>query len=181
MFGFSRKDIFEYIDSFSFSKSSITAENPFPENLKTFLMSHPGVLDLCYLPVNVAIVCFLYEFNPGLLPETQTEMYKHFTKFIIIRQLKLHKKSFKIESLEDLREEESEHFKNLCKLAFEMTASSCQVISHGESTADSQLSVGLVTTDISPQLSGEYQNSYSFLHLTLQEFLAAYHISTASL
>ena len=180
VFGFSRKDIFEYIDCFPFSKSSITTE-PFPENLKTFLMSHPGVLDLCYLPVNVAIVCFLYEFNPGLLPETQTEMYKHFTKSIIIRQLKQYNKSFKIKSLEDLREEESEHFKNLCKLAFEMTASSCQVMSHGEFTADSQLSLGLVTTDLSPQLSGEYRNSYSFLHLTLQEFLAAYHISKASL
>ena len=180
VFGFSRKDVFEYIDCFPFSKSSITTE-PFPENLKTFLMSHPGVLDLCYLPVNVAIVCFLYDFNPGLLPETQTEMYKHFTKSIIIRQLKQYKKSFKIKSLEDLGEEKSEHFKNLCKLAFEMTARSCQVMSHGEFTADSQLSLGLVTTDISPQLSGEYQNSYSFLHLTLQEFLAAYHISTASL
>ena len=180
VFGFTRKDIFEYIDCFSFSKSSITAK-PFPEHLKTFLMSHPGVLDLCYLPVNVAIVCFLYEFNPGRLPETQTEMYKHFTKSIIIRQLKQYNKSFKIETLEDLREEESEHFKNLCKLAFEMTASSCQVMSHGEFTADSQLSLGLVTTDLSPQLSGEYRNSYSFLHLTLQEFLAAYHISKASL
>ena len=180
VFGFSRKDIFEYIDSFPFSKSSITAE-PFPEKLKTFLMSHPGVLDLCYLPVNVAIVCFLYDFNPELLPDTQTEMYKHFTKSIIIRQLKQYKKSFKIESLEDLRQEESEHFKKLCKLAFEMTASSCQVMSHGDFTADSQLSLGLVTTDISPQLSGQYQNSYSFLHLTLQEFLSAYHISTASL
>ena len=180
VFGFSRKDIFDYIDSFPFSKSFIRAE-PFPEKLKTFLMSHPGVLDLCYLPVNVAIVCFLYEFNPGLLPQTQTEMYEHFTKSIIIHQLKQYKKSFKIESLEDLRQEESDHFKNLCKLAFEMTASSCQVMSHGEFTADSQLSLGLVTTDISPQLSGEYQNSYSFLHLTLQEFLAAYHISKASL
>ena len=180
VFGFSRKNIFDYIDSFPFSKSSITAET-FPKNLKTFLMSHPGVLDLCYLPVNVAIVCFLYEFNPGLLPETQTEMYKHFTKSIIIRQLKQYKKSFKIESLEDLRQEESEHFKNLCKLAFEMTANSCQVLSHGEFTADSQLSLGLVTTDLSPQLSGEYRNSYSFLHLTLQEFLTAYHISTTSL
>ena len=180
VFGFSRKDIFEYIDSFPFSKSSIDSE-PFPEKLKTFLMSHPGVLDLCYLPVNVAIVCFLYDFNPGLLPETQTEMYKHFTKSIIIRQLKQYNKSFKIKSFEDLRQEESEHFKNLCRLAFEMTASSCQVMSHGEFTADSQLSLGLVTTDISPQLSGEYQNSYSFLHLTLQEFLAAYYISTASL
>ena len=180
VFGFSRKDIFEYIDSFFFSKSSCVAE-PFPEKLKTFLMSHSGVLDLCYLPVNVAIVCFLYEFNPGILPETQTEMYKHFTKSIIIRQLKQYKKSFKIKSLEDLREEESDHFKNLCKLAFEMTARSCQVMSHGEFTADSQLSLGLVTTDISPQPSGEYRNSYSFLHLTLQEFLAAYHISKASL
>ena len=179
VFGFSRKDIFEYIDSFPFSKSSITAE-PCPEKLKTFLMSHPGVLDLCYLPVNVAIVCFLYDFNPGLLPETQTEMYKYFTKSIIIRQLKQYNKSFKLHSLEDLNGEEEKLYKKICSIAFEMTASSRQVMSHGEFTANSQLSLGLVTTDISPQLSGEYQNSYSFLHLTLQEFLAAYHISKAS-
>ena len=180
VFGFSRKDIFQYIESFPFS-NSITKVEPFPEKLKTFLESHPGVLDLCYLPVNVAIICFLHNYDSELLPDTQTEMYKHFTTSIIIRQLKQENPFFNLQSLEDLKGEEEKLFQKLCSIAFEMTASSRQVMSHGEFTADSQLSLGLVTTDISAHWSGEYQNSYSFLHLTLQEFLAAYHISTASL
>ena len=176
VFGFSRKDIFEYIDCFPFSdKGELVAEK-----LKTFLESRPGVLDLCYLPVNVAIICFLYDSDPELLPETQTEMYKHFTTSIIIRQLKQYNPSFKLKFLEDLKGEEEKLLKKLCSIAFEMTASSLQVMSHGEFTADRQVSLGLVSTDISACWSGEYQNRYCFLHLTLQEFLAAYHISTAS-
>ena len=57
-----------------------------------------------------------------------------------------------------------------------MTVDSRQVFNHGEFYADSQHSLGLVTTHRHAQWSGEYQK-YSFLHLTLQEFLAAYHIS----
>ena len=175
VFGFSRKDIFEYIDCFPFSD-----KGELVEKLKTFLESRPGVLDLCYLPVDVAIICFLYDSDPELLPETQTELYRHFTTSIIIRQLKQCNPSFKLQFLEDLKGEEEKLFKKLCSIAFEMTASSHQVMRHGELTADSQVSLGLVTTDISARWSGEYQNSYSFLHLTLQEFLAAYHISKAS-
>ena len=179
VFGFSRKDIFQYIESFPFSYS-ITKTELITKQLKTFLKSCPGVLDLCYLPVNVAIICFLYDYDPELLPETQTEMYKHFTTSIIIRQLKQYNPSFKLHSLEDLKDEEEKLFKKLCSIAFEMMANSREVMSRGEFTADSQLSLGLVTTDISAHRSGEFQNSYSFLHLTLQEFLAAYHISKAS-
>ena len=179
VFGFSREDIFKYINNFPYSKSSSSSVEPFPEKLKTFLESRPGLLDLCYLPVNVAILCFLYDYDPEL-PETQTEMYKHFTTSIIIRQLKQENPSFTLQSLEDLKGEEAEMFKNLCQLAFEMTINSRQVMSHGEFNIDNKNSLGLVTIDVSAQLSGEYQNSYSFLHMTLQEFLAAYHISKLS-
>ena len=177
VFGFSSKEIFEYIDNFPFSVSNNV--EPMPKKLRIYLESHPGVLDLCYLPVNVAIICFLYDYDPKL-PETQTEMYKLFTTSIIIRQLKQYNPSFKLQSLEDLKDEEEKLFKKLCSIAFEMMANFRKVMSRGEFTADSQLSLGLVTTDISAHWSGEYQNSYSFLHLTLQEFLAAYHISKAS-
>ena len=180
VFGFSREDIFKYIDNFPYSKSSSSSVEPFPEKLKTFLESRPGVLDLCYLPVNAAILCFLYDYDPELLPETQTDLYKHFTTSIIIRQLKQYNPSFTLQSLEDLKGEEAETFKNLCQLAFEMTITSRQVMSRGELNIDNKNSLGLVTIDVSAQLSGEYRNSYSFLHLTLQEFLAAYHISKLS-
>ena len=179
VFGFSRKDIFEYVDRFPFSKSSNIAE-PLNKKLKSFLKSRPGVLDLCYLPVNVAIICFLYNCDSDLLPETQTEMYKLFTTSIIIRQLKKSDISAKLKSLEHLQGEEAECFKELCSVSYEMTVNSRQVFNHGEFSADSQPSLGLVTTDMYAHWSGEYQNQYSFLHLTLQEFLAAYHISKLS-
>ena len=173
VFGFSRKDIFEYVNSFPFSKSFNNTE----QKLKCFLNSRPGVFDLCYLPVNVAIICFLYNCDSDILPETQTEMYKLFTTSIIIRQLKKSDDSAKLKSLEHLQGEEAESFKELCSVAYEMTVNSRQVLNHGEFSADSQHSLGLVTTDMYTHWSGEYQNRYSFLHLTLQEFLAAYHIS----
>ena len=176
VFGFRRKDIFEYVDSFPFSEPSNTAE-PFKKKLKNFLKSHPGILNLCYLPVNVAIICFVYDCESEILPETQTEMYKLFTTTIIIRQLKKSDQSAKLKSLENLQGEEAERFKELCSVAYEMTVYSLQVFNHGEFSDDSKYSLGLVTIYRYAHWSGEYQNQYSFLHLTLQEFLAAYHIS----
>ena len=179
VFGFSRKDIFEYVDSFPFCKPSSSAE-PFKKELKKFLKSHPGILDLCYLPVNAAIICFAYECELGILPETQTEMYKLFTTSILIRQLKKSDQSVKLTSLEHLQGVDAEHFKELCSVAYEMTVNSLQLFNHGEFSADSQNYLGLVTIYRYAHWSGEYQNQYSFLHLTLQEFLAAYHISKLS-
>ena len=114
-----------------------------------------------------------------ILPDTQTEIYKLFTISIILRQLMKSNKSAKLISLEHLQEEESGHFKEICRVAYKMTVDSRQVFNHGEFYADSQHSLGLVTTHRHAQWSGEYQK-YSFLHLTLQEFLAAYHISKLS-
>ena len=94
--------------------------------------------------------------------------------------MKKSNKSAKHTSLEHLQGEEAERFKELCSVAYEMTIDSRQVYNRREFSADSQHSLGLVTTDIYAHWSGEYQNQYSFLHLTLQEFLAAYHISKLS-
>ena len=177
VFGFSRKDIFEYVDSFPFSEPSNSAEPS--KKLNNFLKSRPGVLDLCYLPVNVAIICFLYNCTSEILPDTQTEIYKLFTISIILRQLMKSNKSAKLISLEHLQEEEAEHFKELCRAAYKLTVDSRQVFNHIEFYADSQHSLGLVTIHRHAQWSGEYQK-YSFIHLTIQEFLAAYHISKLS-
>ena len=67
-----------------------------------------------------------------------------------------------------------------------MTTDSKQVISHHElgfqmspcagSHGDDEYSLGLVTVYHTIHLTGRHQN-YAFLHLTFQEFLAAYHIA----
>ena len=175
VFGFLKENVFDYIKSFPFNNKLCRSEK-----LKSYLQSHPGVLDMCFLPVNIAIICFVYNKDPEQIRETQTELYKLFTKVIIQRQLKCSDQSVNLDSLEDLGEEEAEHFKSLCSVAYEMTVNSRQVMSQDKFSADNKKFLGLVTTDRSANFSGEFENSYSFLHLTLQEFLAAYHISKLS-
>jgi len=120
--------------------------------------------------------CFLSRHNfPEVLPETQTEMYKLFTTSIIIQHLQKCNQPV-IKSLEDLRGEEAECFKNVCRIAFDMTVKSRQAMSHGDLYVYNKSSLGLVTIDV-PVSWDRYCPSYSFLHLNLQEFLAAYHIS----
>ena len=181
VFGFTRDIINKYIDSFPFSYSSSTDDGgsgieTHRTNLKSFLKSHPSVLDMCYLPVNAAIICFLYDKESDNTPQTQTQIYESFTRLIVLRQLATKDKFMQLSSLEQLRGENAEHFKKLCGLAFDMTIKNQQVLSEGIAGPDDTPSLGLVTTDIIATNKG-FQNSYTFLHLTLQEFLAAYHIS----
>ena len=184
VFGFARQMIYEYIDSFPFSYSSSSDDGSGTEvhrtNLKSFLKSHPSVLDMCYLPVNAAIICFLYNNESDNMPQTQTKIYESFTRLIVLRQLARNDRFMQLSSLEQLRGKNAEHFKKLCGLAFNMTTKHQQVISEGIAGPDDTPSLGLVTTDIIARLNG-FQNSYTFLHLTLQEFLSAYHISKLSL
>ncbi len=78
-----------------------------------------------------------------------------------------------LQSLEGLEGQEAEDFKKLCSLALTMTTT-------GLEQNDEAHSLGLVTTDITAGLVSGYLKRYSFLHLTLQEFLAAYHLSNLS-
>ncbi len=175
VFGFSKIQIKEYIDHFPFSPSSESIKGH-TEKLYRFLESRPGVLDLCYLPVNCAIICFIYDTDPGNLPDTQTQIYALFTRLIILRQLASYNISMRLSSLDDLKGETAESFKKICSLAFDMVLDNKQVVTGGPASSDEAHSLGLITTDVTEDLSG-VTNSYSFLHLTLQEFLAAYHLS----
>ncbi len=175
MFGFNKIQIKEYIDHFPFSPSSESIKGH-TEKLYRFLESRPGVLDLCYLPVNCAIICFIYGTDPGNLPDTQTQMYALFTRLIILGQLASYNISMRLSSLDDLKGETAESFKKICSLAFDMVLDNKQVVTGGPASSDEAHSLGLITTDVTADLSG-VTNSYSFLHLSLQEFLAAYHLS----
>ena len=178
VFGFTKEQIFEYVDSFPFGSSSGIGINSGagPTNLKKYLSSHHNVFDMCYLPVHSAMICFLYQCEQGNLPHTQTKIYEQFTRMVVLRHLLRSNENEELNSLDDLSGENGKCFKELCKLAFNMTINSQQVISQSAKLP----SLGLATTDMTAKLSG-FQNTYTFLHQTLQEFLAAYHISTLSM
>ena len=179
VFGFNKQQIFEYIDNFQFGSSPAC-------KLKEYLLSNPNILDMCYLPVHAAMICFLFRYDQGCTSCTQTKIYEQFTRLIIHRHLTRHNAGTELPSLKELHGIPKKYFDDLCRLAFNMTTDSKQVISHHElgfqmspcagSHGDDEYSLGLVTVHYTIHLTGRHQN-YAFLHLTFQEFLAAYHIA----
>ena len=173
--GFSKKQIAEFVDNYPFTSPHAS------KKLNLYLAKHINILHMCYLPVHTAMICFLYDIIKENIPNTETEIYNHFTMLTVLRALKRSSKDIKLSSIEDLPRGQSEFFQKICELAFTMTSSSRQVFKASEVSfsCDSASDVpflGLVTVGSSTGLY-DYQDLYTFVHLTFQEYLAAYYIS----
>ena len=180
--GFSKENVLKYISSFPFpnalglNKGSCNYE----AKLKQYLDSHANVLNICYLPVHAVMICSLYGDGMIDIPTTETHIYKDFVRFAILRHCRQIKKSVCLSSLYDLRGEEKESFERLCILAFHMTIKGEHVLSQSEApTGSAQTSFfGLVTVDRIMEISSlGIKHRLSFLHIILQEFLAAFHLA----
>ncbi len=175
--GFSRESILEYVDSYFFQNEYSMQK---AGELKDYLRSHVNLLHMCYLPVHAAMICFIYQQPIEDIPVTETKMYEYFTLLTIKRKLECDGSPVEYDSLNDLDGDILESFTKVCKIAFEMTIQSKQAITLGPTLSKNGSdvhSLGLVTVDKTAKLFG-VKDLYSFLHLTFQEFLTAYHICT---
>ena len=181
--GFSKDQIYEYIERFPFVHSA-KSEMSTKDKLKTYLEEHQNIQHMCYLPVHAAMVCFLHQYSEHV-PHTETKIYEEFTRLILLRSLSRSDENAQLPSLSSLCGQQAEWFKKICHLAFDMTIQCKQVVhqrdtevplspecSHGD-----ECGLGLVTIDHTVAMFG-LTNTHTFLHLTLQEYLAAYHIAS---
>ena len=174
--GFMKEQISQYVEKYAFSEDVMSGD------LLKYLNQHPNVHHMCYLPIHAAMVCYLFDVMVDKLPRTETAMYTKFTTYTLLRTLTREQKIDSLFSPENLPSLEKRSFQQICKLAFEKTATSKQVMKKSEiidsigNISSGNESMGLITVDCIASVCG-FEDLYTFLHLTFQEYLAAYHIS----
>ena len=183
--GFLKPQIDEYIDSYYTENADQGLE------LKKYLEQHPNVFHMCYLPIHIVMVTYLFEKMGSSLPQTETEIYHSFTLHTLLRSLCKRKGSDELvvlRSFADLEGDDAHIFELIMKLAFTATVKSKQVFSRSEkeikqiisSTQSSEANdskLGLLVVDRDYLFSG-MDEIYTFLHLTYQEFLAACYVAS---
>ena len=146
--------------------------------MMSYLETHINVYRMCYLPVHAAMICFLYDKKGDKIPQTESKIYEAFTLFSIVRK----REQGQHTSMSSMTGSEREYFSNVCKLAFDMIVQSKQVMLQSQTNfpltpiGSDKSSLGLVTIDSTAELFS-LEDLYSFLHLTFQEYLAAFCLS----
>ena len=170
--GFTEECVKEYASSVFSSQPKIL------EGFLTYISAskNPAINSLMYVPLNAAIVVEIYRnsWSTGCpIPRTLTQLYTRLCLFLVQRFLETMHPSdeYVLNTFSDIPEKYQDDFLNLSKVAFEGLENN-EVIFH--SLPKNVVHFGFLNT-VSALFGSVI--SYNFLHLTLQEFLAAYYIS----
>ena len=178
--GFTKKCFEEFVNFYPFQ--TISEDDKIKLQLKDFLKACSNVLNMCYLPFNASMICFLFDQfveEVGNAPKSETEIYKLFVLAVALRKLRVLNSRAQLQSLECLPDSDKVIFKQLCLLAFDMTVDNKQIVELpvSQESLDSSSLRGLLTIDSTIRIAG-LEDTVVFLHLTLQEYLAAYHLAS---
>ena len=145
------------------------------------LKVHGDVLSLCYIPLICSMVIAAY-CKLECLPTTLTQLYENFILQTIRRHVEIKERHdeidpYAIETLLPLPQQLAKPFEELCKLAYTNLANTTMTFTSSQlqqlsSEAFNEDFLGLITTFINYD-----EKTHQFLHLTIQEFLAAWWIS----
>ena len=177
--GFGKKEIDEYIQcAFSDEQSQ--------SDFKEYLSLYPHIHSMMYVPLNSAIVTHVYEScksSGTVVPKTMTQLYSSLIRTLLLRYLK-DKEEYKdtctnINSFKDLPQPVYDQFCQISKIAYTgiMSAETELIFQDLPSDFDP---LGLMQSCPELYVDRGAFVSYNFLHLTVQEYLAAYHISQQS-
>ena len=153
-----------------------TTESGF--DFKTHIESNPVIRTAMYTPVSAAIVEQVFKSAPHNPPTTVTGLYSAYVLMRLQQYLTEHPMysdmKMKVKTLSDLPERVLADFQRLCGLAYEGVSQQMIVFS---SLPEGVSTLGLLQSVPQVYEEGEDRVSYNFLHYTVQEYLAALHLS----
>ena len=178
--GFTKDNIQSYLESTIPDDPSLLAD------LKKYISCNPHINSLMYIPLYCVFVVKVYQNSrrdEGLVPKTMTELY-----FSLVRDLLRchHNDDLEVHSFNDLSKDAPDIYQQLCilgKIAYEGIGNDQQIIFHRKDFETMGLSLqdfntlGLMQRVRELYVGEATAVSYNFLHLTVQEYLAAFHLS----
>ena len=203
--GFTKESIHEYFREALSTQLSSTILEDECRKIKDHLANNPAIESSCYIPLNTAILTLLYLQRDRTLPTTHFEMFHELLLCFIAREVNTRQPNRTlgtISSLDDLPRDLKKQLKHISILAYEGVMNNKIVFTQAElpsilprSSWDMILNFlsQILPTVVTPaqedlpamgvlqrvQWAGTSSKtiSYNFVHLSIQEMLAAYRIS----
>ena len=175
--GFTKANIQSYLESTISDDPSLLAD------LKKYISCYPHIYSMIYIPLNSAIVVEVYRNSRNdktLVPKTMTELYSSLVRSLLLRHLLDHpvhgkKRKWRVRSFTALPQDVYQQLCELSKIAYEGILHDQQVI-FSDLPEDFE-TLGLMQCAAELYVDEGAAVSYNFLHLTVQEYLAAFHLS----
>ena len=165
------------------SKTEVEADPSLLTKYKDYLSSTPPIRAALYTTFNAKMAAEVFTWSQQTEsphPTTMTELFTAFTLKTLVDHLSTHsvysKLQLKVTTFSDLPTDVYKQFQGLCRMAYEGILNRQQLVFSVTHLPTGFAPLGLMQEV--PQLYTEGRaSSYHFIHLTLQEYLAAIHIS----
>ena len=175
--GFTQHQIREYISK------ALDGNSTEIQKVVEHLDDHPVIEGYCYIPLHSAILVHIFLTMKGALPTTRHELFCSLVLCCIVREQATHKPDKplpELSSLDDLPDDLKTKLSKLCVLAYNGVMQN-KIVFYSKDLMSSHVPITLSSLGLLQAVEGLtlYKNyiSYNFLHLSVQELLAAYYIS----
>ena len=175
--GFTKDNIHSYLKSTTANDPSLLA------GLEKYTSCYPHINSMMYNPLNCAIVVEVYRNSrkdETLVPKTMTELYFSLVRSLLLRHLLDHpvhgkKRRWRLQNFIDLPQDVYQQLCELGRIAYEGVFRTQQVIF--SDLPEEFETLGLMHCVPELYVDEGAAVSYNFLHLTVQEYLAAFYLS----
>ena len=140
-------------------------------NFLKYMFLVPHIKSMMYIPLNCAIIAQVYYESHSsrhlAIPRTRTQLYKALTHSLLVRHMKMKESDHGYESIfpDGLNEEHMGKFKTLAFFK--------------EDIPDGLVHFGFMNESTEMYAGKGVERTFSFLHLSVQEYLAAWHLANS--